>query len=83
LRAWYRFLVGTHLIFFVLWTLKNFSLASSSRRKKQEFARDFDRCGKKAWRVQKTVSRKRGTANMPEKERKGVGNYSSEVRNPQ
>ena len=65
----------------MLWTSTNFSLASSSRRKKQEFARDFDRCGKKAWRVQKTVSR--GTANMPEKERKGVGNYSSEVRNPQ
>ena len=67
----------------MLWTLTNFSLASSSRRKKQEFARDFDRCGKKAWRVQKTVSRKRGTANMPEKERKRVSNYSSEVRNPQ
>ena len=64
------------------WTLKNFSLAASSRRKKQEFARDFGRNGKKAWRVQKTVSRKWGTANMPEKERKGVGNYSSEVRKP-
>lgn len=28
------------------------------------------------------MPRERDTINMPEKERKGVGNYSSEVRNP-
>ena len=70
------------LIFHVLWTLKNFLLAAGSRRKKQEFTRDFDRYGKKAWRDKKPVPRKRGTVTMPEKERKGVGNYSSEVRKP-
>lgn len=80
MRTTVTILVEAHLMFYVLWTLKNFFLAAGSRRKKQEFARDFDRYGKKAWREGKTVSRERGTVNMPEKERKGVGNYCSEVR---
>lgn len=61
---------------------KHVSLASSSWRKKQEFARNFDRHREEAWGDQEAMSRQRSAAAVPEEEGEGAGNVRSEVRRP-